>query len=130
MNLFLVSLLFMFLYFFIKNKKVLHMLQQNRYNEDNRYLKWMNNNVKLIFMSSNLYYLALFFVCSLFEQKIISIIVSVFYLILAFIDYKKSKKEQLKKPLVVTARIKRLFVTIILIYALYVCLIIKFYVPT
>jgi len=130
MILFLISLLFIFVYFFIKNKKVLHMLQQNRYNEDNRYLKWMNNNVKLIFINSNLSYLFIFFICLLFEQKTISIIVSVFYLVLAYIDYKKSKKEQVKKPLVVTARVKRLFVTTILIYALYVLLIIKFYVPT
>ena len=37
----------------IKSKKSLHMLQQNLYNENNRYVKWVVNN------SSNLFSLEL-----------------------------------------------------------------------
>ena len=33
----------------IKSKKNLHMLQQNLYNENNRYIKWLVRNKKRIF---------------------------------------------------------------------------------
>ena len=33
-----------FLYSMIKTRRSLHMLQQNLYNENNRYLKWVNKN--------------------------------------------------------------------------------------
>ena len=33
-----------FLYAMIKSRRSLHMLQQNLYNENNRYLKWVKKN--------------------------------------------------------------------------------------
>ena len=46
---FLISLLVIVPYVFFKSKKSLHMLQQNWYNEGNRYLKWIKNNLKIVF---------------------------------------------------------------------------------
>ena len=34
----------------IKSKKSLHMLQQNLYNENNRYIKWVVNNSSNFFI--------------------------------------------------------------------------------
>ena len=38
-----------FVLLFYKNKKYLHMLQQNLYNENNRYLSWLVRNYKYFF---------------------------------------------------------------------------------
>ena len=46
---FLISLIITIPYIFLKSKKSLHMLQQNWYNEGNRYVKWINNNKKKVF---------------------------------------------------------------------------------
>lgn len=43
-TLFLVNILILMIYNIIDIKKILHNLQQNRYNEDNRYLKWISKN--------------------------------------------------------------------------------------
>ena len=49
MKLFIFALLAMFLYTCFDLKKAFHMLQQNWYNDGNRYLKWINNNSKFVF---------------------------------------------------------------------------------
>ena len=100
----------------IKSKKNLHMLQQNLYNENNRYLKWVLNN------SSNfvtLEFICLIIVslanCFLTTNKTIALIFNLLasILYLAFIVKFRNdiKKEQVKKPLVITSRVKRLMVT-------------------
>ena len=43
--LFLISLLFINIY---KSKRHLHMMQQNLYNENNRYIRWILKNSKFI----------------------------------------------------------------------------------
>ena len=50
MMLFILSLLSMFLYVCLDLKKSFHMLQQNWYNDGNRYLKWINNNSRFVFL--------------------------------------------------------------------------------
>ena len=105
----------------IKSKKSLHMLQQNLYNENNRYLKWALNN------SSNfvtLEFLCLIIValadCFLITNKTIALVFNLLasILYLAFIVKFRNdrKKEQVKKPLVITARVKRLMVTETILY--------------
>ena len=43
----------------IKSKKNLHMLQQNLYNENNRYIKWvLNNSKKLYYLRAGLSFLS------------------------------------------------------------------------
>ena len=50
MFLFIINIIFIVIYLFLKTKKNLHMLQQNFYNENNRYLIWCGSNLKsLIF---------------------------------------------------------------------------------
>lgn len=96
--------------------KSLHMLQQNLYNENNRYFKWIWNNKKQAFLNLNLYGILfsvfLFFsVNKVLDAFFIIVLMSV-YVVSYFVDKEKRKLDQNKKPLVITKRIKRLIVTI------------------
>ena len=115
MQTFLISLIPFFLYWLTYNKKALHMLQQNWYNDGNRYLNWISNNSKKIFINWNYLYLFIFII-GLFININMSIVYGIFYFIL-FLHLRISlKKEQLKKPLAITSRIKRLTLTTFIIY--------------
>ena len=105
----------------IKSKKNLHMLQQNLYNENNRYLKWVLNNssnfltiefISLVIVSLSCCFLTVNNNISF----IINIIAIIIYLIFIIKYYKERKEEQVKLPLVVTARIKRLIATENILY--------------
>lgn len=106
---------------FYKSKRSLHMLQQNLYNENNRYLKWLLKN-KSQFIDLDLIFIALLLIetfvlfdiesCSLF----LTVVAIVLILILSFKWRKKINNDQNKKPLVVTKRIKRLLITISILY--------------
>ena len=113
----------------IKSKKTLHMLQQNLYNENNRYIKWVLNN------SSNFFTLELLIVLIvaianvfLINESNISFILNILAIILYIVyiqNFRKTlKNEQVKKPLVVTARVKRLIVTTTILYLIPISLII------
>ena len=54
MNIFTITFIVIIIFNIIKNKKSLHMLQQNLYNENNRYLKWLKRNSKQVFISLDL----------------------------------------------------------------------------
>ena len=104
-----------------KSKKSLHMLQQNLYNENNRYVKWVVNNssnffsveLLVVFMTS----LAnVFFVKDNTISSMLNIITILFYLLYIVIFRRSLKNEQVKKPLVITARIKRLIATITILH--------------
>ena len=119
---------FSIIYLIIKEKKSLHMLQQNLYNENNRYVKWVMKNKKDTLINIDLINIILFVLTiivnnKLFTNTIVGIIIF-FYLILGGILLSDRKKEQTKKPLVITARIKRLIVTISLLYLITLLLII------
>lgn len=116
-----ILLMISFVYLIVKDKKALHMLQQNLYNENNRYIKWMNKNKKdsiLCYDYVNVLLLALaLLVSNKAFTTCIFILVSFIYLLLILTllsDYRKEKK-QMKHNLVVTARVKRLIVTITII---------------
>ena len=117
---FILSILVSFYYLFFKNKKIMHMLQQNYYNDDNRYLKWLNNNLKKSFINFDLLFIV--FIPLLFiNNSVLSICIFVVLYILSYILYKKKiNNEQSKKPLVVTARVKRLYVTELVLYLIIV----------
>ena len=51
MNWFLLSLLLFLFYGILKTKKVLQILQQNWYNDGNRYLKWISKNKRKVFIN-------------------------------------------------------------------------------
>ena len=48
---FLISLIVVYVYTFFKTKKNIHILQQNWYNEGNRYIKWIAKNLKTNFLT-------------------------------------------------------------------------------
>ena len=119
---------FSIIYLCVKEKKSLHMLQQNLYNENNRYIKWLNKNKKDIYFSIDLINVILILLTIVVNNKIftntISAIIIFIYLVLGGILLSDRKKEQTKKPLVITARIKRLIFTISVLYIISLLLII------
>ena len=46
---FIVTLLPILIYTYIKTRKSFQMLQQNWYNDGSRYIKWINRNLKKVF---------------------------------------------------------------------------------
>ena len=96
------------------SKRSIHMLQQNMYNENNRYFKWIFKNIKETFRF-DLVSLIFVIISLLLKNKYILIISLIFYIVsVCYYRYLK-KFEQNKKPLVVTARIKRFITTLVII---------------
>jgi len=102
----------------IKGYKSLHMLQQNLYNENNRYLKWIKNNIKTSFINLDLLAMIILIISTIIKEYdyILLLIALAIYIVDGYRILKVIKDEQVKKPLVITARIKRLLVTIIILY--------------
>ena len=119
---YLLILLFILMYIYIINTtlKSMHMLQQNLYNENNRYIKWVFKNLKISLFNINLYGILFtiflqFPMIDKLDLFILLVLCSIY--VTAFVgDKARSKQEQNKKPLVFTKRIKRLEFTIILLY--------------
>ena len=120
---FLYIILFVSLIFCLsfKTKRALHMLQQNLYNENNRYFKWLFKNKK-VFLDLDLVILliSLVGVCVIYDLEFLSILCQLgvvgISIVLGLIWDKRIKHDQNKKPLVYTARIKRLVFTICVLY--------------
>ncbi len=112
-----------YVYIIFSTKKSLHMLQQNLYNENNRYLKWIFKNKKTTFFNLNIYGI-IFIIFLLFEYnfkeiniKLIFLSASALvYIVSLYVDKQKRKQDQNKKPLVITKRIKRLIFTLMILY--------------
>lgn len=113
MEIFLISLIPYLVFSIFKTKKSFHMLQQNFYDDDNRYFKWILTNITKVAYDSDILFILIMF--TLFFD--INITIGLFIILygLIFISYRK-KKVVVKKPLVITARIKRLSFTMTLIY--------------
>ena len=113
---FLLSLITYFAYLIFKSKKYMHMLQQNWYNDGNRYIKWVMTNFEKVFVVFDV-----LFVILVFLKNEYAILTFVIFYILAYIIHKnKVSKEQSKKPLVITARIKRLYTTMLILHLLFI----------
>ena len=116
MEYFLFSLIVYFVFVSIKSKRTIHMLQQNYYNESNRYVLWVFKNLKKVFINFDiLVFLSVLAFLFSFDHAILY--ASLVGAISCFIYYAYNRREQTKKPLVVTSRVKRLVITIFLIYA-------------
>lgn len=114
---FLIFVLFsMFVYVVIDLKKAFHMLQQNWYNDGNRYLKWIKNNYKFILFWYDLAFVLIFLLNFICKPKVLSVFVGLYYLVIAYLLKKHQKQEQVKIPLAFTSRIKRLCVTVLILY--------------
>ncbi|MDD3241624.1 MAG: Mur ligase family protein [Bacilli bacterium] len=119
MNLFTTTMLLILIYNIIKNKKSLHMLQQNLYNMNNRYIKWIKNNKKDSFLHFDLISLILLIISFILKNNIsvYLTLVAFFIYIIGMIDIRKRMAlENTKKPLVITKRVQRLIITLSIIY--------------
>ena len=96
-------------------KKAFHMLQQNWYNEGNRYIKWIKNNPKKVFIDFDLFFV-LFILFIFINTNLSMFLFSLFYVFCLRNFLHKKKTEQVKKPLALTKRVKRLMITSSLIY--------------
>ncbi len=110
-----------FIYSMVKSRRSLHMLQQNLYNENNRYLKWVWKNKGEMFKNIDLYGILF---TSLFALTVLSRF-SYYFIALLLLLYgvcifrkKNISNDQNKKPLVYTPRIKRLIVTLVLLHVI------------
>ena len=113
MTLFLISLIPYLIFTIFKTKKSFHMLQQNFYDDDRRYFKWIITNISKIAYESDILFVLI--ICTLFFELGVTIGAFIILYGIIFISY-RNKKVVAKKPLVVTARIKRLSFTMFLIY--------------
>ena len=113
---FILSLIPIGILTYLKSKKSLHMMQQNYYDESHRYLLWITKNLKKVFISPDICFALICLFTFITNSYVVMII---FVLLSMLILYKYSKmKEQVKKPLVITARVKRMFITELVIYIL------------
>ena len=115
---FIISLLFINIY---KSKRHLHMMQQNLYNENNRYIKWILKNNKE-FLSIEVLTIIVTIVAILIkiDKDILLLstilVISIVFLVSGIVWKKLIKTDQNKKKLVITARVKRLIFTIAVLY--------------
>lgn len=117
MFLFLISLFPFFLFSIFKIRKAIHMLQQNYYDESERYFLWILNNPKKVWLEWDISFLFLVLLQFLVHD-IACVIFGVFYTLLAIEYHHERIHSQNKKPLVFTARVKRLLITICILYAI------------
>ena len=119
-----IILIYTFIYSCIyKSKRSLHMLQQNLYNENNRYIKWVMKNPKqfigldIIILCISL--IGIFVVYDLsFISTLLILTISLFQILIGYNWYKNIINDQNKKKLVITARIKRLIFTTTILYSI------------
>ncbi|MDD6879238.1 MAG: UDP-N-acetylmuramoyl-tripeptide--D-alanyl-D-alanine ligase [bacterium] len=119
-------MLYYFVYFLMYSYTIktsiraLHMLQQNLYNENNRYIKWINNNKKTTIINYSIisiFLSILMIFCNKdFINNTILLFIMIVYVLSYFIEKKISSNNQNKTPLVYTSRVKRLIITLSIIY--------------
>ena len=107
------NILFSLLYIIIGSKKNLHILQQNFYNENNRYIKWGNKNLNNVFKLDII--ILLVNILNIFIKNKYILVINICYILLYFIEKNNINKEQVKIPLKVTSRVKRMIVTNIIL---------------
>lgn len=104
-------------------KKTLHMAQQNLYNDDNRFLKWTLKDMKSFKtpLKCSLVVLITYLILIIFKLEA-SVITSIYFfavcLIILLIEIKENKNADTKIKLKVTARVKRLIFTNIVLFIL------------
>ncbi len=114
------------IYIFYKSRTALYMLQQNLYNENNRYIRWISRNKERCFNSVDflpfLLIIFLFFSDESFIAEVIFLSITLIYAIGIYDEYKKNLNNQNKIKFNITSRIKRLYLTEFLIIFLLVAL--------
>ena len=115
--LFILLIITFFYAIYYKSHKSLHMLQQNLYNENNRYLKWVMKNLQdFISFDIGTIAISLVGVFVIYDLKFVSYLcfamLALFLILIGYRENKNILNDQNKKKLVVTARVKRLIVTL------------------
>ena len=104
-------------------KKSLHMAQQNLYNDDHRFLKWTLKDIKSFKtpLKCSLVVLITYLILLVFKLEA-SVITSIYFfvvcLIILLIEIKENKNADTKIKWKVTARVKRLIFTNVVLFAL------------
>ena len=98
---------------FYKTQRSMHMLQENLYNENNRYVKWVLKNLKeMIGFDILAVIIAIVGLVVGYRMELVSnlclVIIILLLLLTGYRKHKKIAEDQNKKKLVVTKRIKRL----------------------
>ncbi len=114
---FILSLIPSFIYLFYKSQKSLQMLQQNWYDDGNRYLKWLFNNLGRVLGNIDVLIILL-----VFFNRYVGLVFGLFYVIMFILNYFFKKQEQNKKPLVITSRVKRLYLSMYLLLILLIAI--------
>lgn len=112
---FILSLIPFVFYLCMKTKKGLHMLQQNWYDDDHRFLKWIVANPYKVFVNIDMCFVIMI-ACIFINIYISFILFASFYLVVAIFSYHETKNEQVKLKLNFTARVRRLSVTTLILY--------------
>lgn len=112
---FIFSILVFAIFVAIKSKKALHMLQQNWYDDDHRYVKWIVTNRNKVFVTTDSF--IIIFVSFLFINGYMQVaLFAAFYFINIYFIRNKHRKEQIKLSFNITTRIKRIMVTLTILY--------------
>ena len=125
--LYIVVLIAFFYAIYHKSHKTLHMLQENLYNENNRYIKWMLKNF-MDFISLDIFIIGITLIGIFVTydlntiNEILMLVMFLFLVIVGFSWNRKNQNNQNKKRLVITARIKRLITTTTIMYLIPVVL--------
>ena len=118
----------LFLFAIVYYKKVrhgMHMLQLESY-FNIRYFKWIKNNIKQVIRIKQLILLVIPIVLVFAKQELAGLVLELLaFAVIAFV----TKKKQEKKPFVVTARVKRMFITHFLLFAVIAVLVNIIYIP-
>ena len=112
----IISIISSLMYIILRTKKNLHILQQNFYNENNRYIKWGNKNIKKVFKLD--FIILIISILNLSLKNNLLSLINIFFILLMFLEYKKELQEQVKIPIKITSRINRLFITSTILYLL------------
>ena len=102
---------------YYKSQRSLHMLQENLYNENNRYVKWVMKNLKEMIGFDMLAVIVAIVGLVVgyrlpFVANLGMVLIILLLLLTGYRKHKKIAEDQNKKKLVVTKRIKRLIVTL------------------
>ena len=110
MSNFLLSIISFFLYVILKYRKSFYALQQNSYNANHQYIKWVFKNPRKTFLTYELLFAAIAVGIYYLTKRVI-LLTLVFYLFSFILELFKIKKEQHKKKFVFTKRVFRLTCT-------------------
>lgn len=111
---FIISCILYFIFVIVRSNETIHMLQQNKYNAHNTYIKWVKNNLDKCFKNLSLLFILLGIFIFYKNSGVLMIAFNLLYVVL-IIDIVGDKKQN-KLPLKFTSRVKRLIFTNTLIH--------------